>query len=206
MASDGRGYEDGAPPGHTGGFGEPDCTACHSDGEKNAPGGSIEVQGLPASYAPEETYAFAIVLRHPELASGGFQAAVRTAAGEPAGELRPSSERTQVVSEGGQPYLEHTREGTEADTDGRIQWAFEWRAPSTAESLVLNVAANAANDDISELGDYIYTLQEILSPAGARLTGDTGTTAAVAGEAGSRYPAETRWPTQDSVAGSSRKR
>jgi hypothetical protein len=164
VAADGRGYEEGAPPGHTGGFGEPDCTACHSDGEKNAPGGKLEIEGLPASYAPGKAYTLSIALRHPELASGGFQLAVRTAAGQPAGDLLPTSERTQVVADGGQSYLEHTGAGTEAGTDGRIQWEFEWLAPATQEQLVLNIAANAANDDISELGDFVYTLERLLSP------------------------------------------
>lgn len=161
-AAEGRAYEDGAPPAHTGGFGEPDCSACHSDGDKNAPGGELRVEGLPASYAPRESYRLSVVLRHPELASGGFQLAMRTAAGEAAGEFVPASERTQIVTEGGQRYLQHTREGTNTETDGRIRWDFAWRAPETQEPLVLNIAANAANDDISALGDYIYTLEVAL--------------------------------------------
>lgn len=176
-AAEGRGYEDGAAPGHTGGFGEPDCSACHSDGEKNAPDGELDVEGLPASYVPGHSYRLAVVLRHPELASGGFQLALRTAAGAPAGELVAASERTQIVTDAGQPYLQHTRKGTQTDTDGRIRWAFEWRTPETAEPLVLNLAANAANDDISELGDYIYTLEQTLqAAAGARPTGDSAVT------------------------------
>ncbi|HET6629200.1 MAG TPA: choice-of-anchor V domain-containing protein [Woeseiaceae bacterium] len=162
-----RGYEDGAPPGHTGGFGEPDCSACHSDNEKNAPAGSLVVEGWPAAYAPGKSYPLTLVLRHPELASGGFQLALRTADGQPAGELVAASDRLQVATEAGQPYLQHTREGTQTETGGRIRWEFEWRAPATGEPVVLNVAANAANDDLSSLGDHIYTLEEALAPVGA---------------------------------------
>lgn len=197
-AAEACGFVDGAPPAHTGGFGEPDCSACHSDGEKNAPKGELDVEGLPASYVPGHSYRLAIVLRHPELASGGFQLALRTAAGAVAGELIPASERTQIVTEAGQAYLQHTRKGAQADIEGSICWAFEWQAPETAEPLVLNLAANAANDDISELGDYIYTLEQTLQPAaGARHTGDTASTVAVARETCSY---------DGSVTGSRRKR
>ncbi len=160
-------YEDGAPPGHTGGFGEPDCSACHSDYERNAPAGELVIEGLPGQYTPGEVYRLTIVLQHPGLASGGFQLAMRGADGEPAGELVPGSGRMQVVTEAGQSYLQHTRAGTQAQTGGRIRWEFEWRAPHAAEPLVLHVAANAANDDLSALGDFIYTLETALRAAGA---------------------------------------
>jgi hypothetical protein len=166
-AAEASGYEDGAPPGHTGGFGEPDCSACHSDYEKNAPAGALAIEGWPADYAPGKSYALAIVLQHPELASGGFQLALRTAGGAPAGELAAASDRMQVVTEAGQTYLQHTRGGTQAEADGRIRWEFEWRAPGTAEPIVLNVAANAANDDFSSLGDFVYVLEKALHPVTA---------------------------------------
>lgn len=159
-AAEACGYEDGAPPGHTGGFGEPDCSACHSGFDSNVPAGKLAIEGLPAEYAPGETYRVAIVLQHPELASGGMQLAVRSEDGEPAGEVVPASERTQVVNEAGQAYLQHTRDGTRSGGDGCIRWEFDWRAPQAAESIVLNVAANAANDDFSSLGDFIYTLEK----------------------------------------------
>lgn len=158
-----HGYEDGAPPGHTGGFGEPDCTACHSDNETNAPAGSLVIEGWPAAYVPGESYALAIVLRHPELAAGGFQLALRTAAGAPAGEPVAASERVQVVTEAAQPYLQHSRAGTQTESEGRIRWEFEWRAPETGEPIVLHVAANATNNDFSALGDFIYTLEKKLT-------------------------------------------
>lgn len=160
----GLGYEDGAPPAHTGGFGEPDCSACHSDSRKNAPGGSLQVEGLPTTYVAGEQYRLSILLQHPDLASGGFQLALRTAGGEPAGELLSPSDRTQVITEAGQPYLQHTREGLRTDSDASISWELQWRAPESAEPVVLNIAANAANDDISALGDFIYTLERKLLP------------------------------------------
>lgn len=159
------GYEDGAPPGHTGGFGEPDCTACHSDNEPNAPGGTLEVGGLPARYVPGERYRVAVTLAHPDLEAGGFQLAFRTAAGAPAGRVSALDPRTGTVSAGAQRYVQQTPAGREAARDGRIAWEIEWRAPASGVPVVLHLAANAANDDLSELGDFIYTLERTLEPS-----------------------------------------
>lgn len=161
-------YEDGAPPGHTGGFGEPDCSLCHSDNEKNAPEGELNVDGLPRPFSPGELYELSIVLRHPELRSGGFQMTIRTADGQPAGKLEPVSGRTRVVSEAGRQYLQHSNDGRQTDRDGSIGWTFQWLAPEDGEPVVLNVAANAANDDLSALGDYIFTLEMKLETAADR--------------------------------------
>jgi hypothetical protein len=174
-------YEDGAPAGHTGGFGEPDCSACHSVSGDARSAGRLEIEGLPERYAPGELYELAIVLEHPDLKSGGFQLALRTENGEPAGQVRAVSPRTRVIGSGtGQRYLQHSREGLATDTDGRMRWEFRWRAPETGEPVVLNLAANAANDDLSALGDYILTLEKKLEartrgsgPAAAAFNGSS---------------------------------
>lgn len=159
-------YEDGAPPGHTGGFGEPDCSLCHSDNEKNILEGELHVDGLPKEFSPGEQYDLSIVLRHAELASGGFQLAIRTSDGQPAGNLKPISDRTRIVTKAGQPYLQHSRDGRQTDGEGSIRWMFQWQAPEDGEPVILNVAANAANDDISALGDYIFTLEKKIESTG----------------------------------------
>jgi hypothetical protein len=169
-------YEDGAPPGHTGGFGEPDCSLCHSDSEKNLPEGKLRVEGLPQGYSAGDRYELAVVLEHPDLQSGGFQLAVRSARGESVGELRPVSNRTQVVTEAGQSYLQHSEAGRTPVVNGVIRWIFHWTAPppGTSENapLYLHVAANAANDDVSALGDYVMTVEQVLKERPART--DTG--------------------------------
>jgi hypothetical protein len=158
-------YEDGAPPGHTGGFGEPDCALCHSDSDKNPPEGSLEIDGLPDRYSPGVRYDFAVVLQHPELRSGGFQLAIRSADAKPAGKVIAVSGRTRVVTEAGRSYLQHSKEGRKPERDGAIRWIVQWIAPwsaAPASTVYLHVAANAANDDISALGDYIFTLERVL--------------------------------------------
>lgn len=150
-------FEDGAPAGHTGGFGEPDCSACHSDYAPNPPEGRLEVRGWPERPVAGKSYRLILVLAHPELASGGFQLTVRTPEGAPAGELRPLTENTRVLSEDGTSYLQHAH--PERATGGCIDWELEWTAESSG-AAVLNAAANAANDDFSALGDYVLTLEK----------------------------------------------
>lgn len=157
-------YDNGAPPGHTGGFGEPDCTACHSDNDRNDAAGGLTVTGLPERYVPGESYRLSIVLEHPELEAGGFQLALRTAEGAAAGRVSPVDARTLAVTDGGREYLQHTSEGRRDTDEGRISWQLAWQAPATAVPVILNLAANAANDDLSALGDFIYTLQLELQP------------------------------------------
>lgn len=160
-------YEDGAPPGHTGGFGEPECSFCHSDRETNPPDGRLAIEGLPERYLPGRRYALAVLLEHPALQSGGYQLAFRSEEGEPAGQLAAASSGSEVVAGAEQVYLQHTASGRKAVEEGRIRWEFSWTAPgddgATAPGPVhIHVAGNAANDDASALGDRVFTLERVL--------------------------------------------
>ena len=159
-------YEDGAPAAHTGGFGEPDCSLCHSDSRKNIAGGKLDVVGLPLGVVAGAEYEMSVVLEHAGLRSGGFQLALRQPDGAPAGKLVSLSKRTQVVAATEQEYLQHTKEGLEAEDDGVIRWAFRWIAAGVTTPVYLHLAANAANDDASALGDYIFTLERELPVEG----------------------------------------
>jgi hypothetical protein len=155
-------FIEGPFPATTGGFGEPSCQQCHFDNPLNAPGARLGVSGFPRSYTPGRRYAIAVRLERPGLARGGFQLAVRYADGGPAGlqagRLAAPDNRVKVI-EAGDPavqYAEHTPAGTAA-TSGSLGWRVTWTAPAGAGGpVVLHVAANAANDDQSALGDFIY--------------------------------------------------
>ena len=155
-------YKDGPPPGHTGGFGEPTCRACHSDAGLNEPGGDLAISDAPAAFEPGRTYELEVVLRRAGMLRAGFQLAARVAegaaAGAPAGVLTPSDGRTAVVWDtvSHLGYIEHTTAGT-AVVSGAARWAVRWTAPAQARGAVaFHIAANAANDDDSPLGDFIY--------------------------------------------------
>lgn len=164
-------YREGPPPAHTGGFGEPTCAECHFGADLNDDAGSLTLDA-PATFQPGETYRLEVRLAHPELAAAGFQLAVRfpagKAAGTRAGRLAPVDGRTMVTvdSATGVGYGHHTPEGARLPESGPARWVLEWTAPDTAADVVVHAAANAANDDASEFGDFIFTVERRLHSGG----------------------------------------
>ncbi len=158
-------YSEGAPPAHTGGFGEPTCHRCHFDQPLNDAAGSLRLEGLPESYAPGGRYDLRIHVERAGLRKAGFQLASRFAAGprhgKQAGHLRAVDDRVAVVGAAASAveYAHHSREGSIVDPAGTSRWWIEWTAPETDEgsAVIFHLAANASNDDDSEFGDYIYT-------------------------------------------------
>ncbi|HEY3279815.1 MAG TPA: choice-of-anchor V domain-containing protein [Gemmatimonadales bacterium] len=157
-------YKDGPPPAHTGGFGEPTCRQCHADAELNDSGGSLLLGGLPGAYEPGRSYDVTVTLRRAGMLRAGFQLAARYAAGDrtgtQAGMLVPADRRTKVLRDtlSGVLYAEHSLVGTTVTAGGdSARWVLRWTAPGTSHGpVVLHVAANAANDDDSPFGDFIY--------------------------------------------------
>lgn len=177
-----RAYLTGPPPGHTGGFGEPDCTACHFDAPVNPEGGELRVGGLPDRYAPGKTYRLRVTLEAPELGRAGFQLAARFGKGDrrgtSAGTLTARDSTVQVISgdesDGdGEPeqdlhYVQHTEAGSGQParaSAGSYAWSVRWTAPKAPDGPVLfHASANAANDDASEFGDRVFTLEVRVNP------------------------------------------
>lgn len=164
-----------APPvGHTGGFGEPTCLACHSEFDLNPPGGVLGVDGLPNSYDPGARYRITVVFVSEGMTRAGFQAAFRfaegTTQGEQAGRVEPIDRRV-TVSVSDTPaveYVHHTESGTELADPELASWSFVWTAPNARGTIVLHVAANSANGDDSPLGDFVYTAVARIRPAVGR--------------------------------------
>jgi hypothetical protein len=163
-------FKEGPPPAHTGGFGEPTCRQCHSDAGLNDPGGRLALAGVPSAYQPGRTYELAVSLERAGMLRAGFQLAARFAAGagggaggeagRQAGALAPADDRTAVVFDSGTgiSYIEHTLVGTAlASGTAAARWTFRWTAPAApGGAVVMHLTANAANDDDSPLGDFIY--------------------------------------------------
>jgi hypothetical protein len=162
----GRAYPYGAPPGTTGGFGEPTCQMCHFGAELNDPAGSLTIEGLPARYTPGQAYRLIIRLRRPDMAAAGFQLSVRTPAGAQAGTLAPAggaSASVQVQTISRVQYAGHTDAGHRPPTPGAAEWPVVWTAPA-AGPVTFHASANAADDDRSPLGDWVYAVEGTAGP------------------------------------------
>jgi hypothetical protein len=166
-------FVDGPPLGVTGGSGEPSCHQCHFDNELNAPGGSIDVRGLPDVFAPGEGYRLTVTLARKDLETGGFQMTARFLEGKDkglkAGELRAAEERATVIENERRTmaYAQHTRMGTRATAVNTLTWRVDWIAPKVDGAVVFNVAAVAADGDISPFGDNVY-LGELITASRRR--------------------------------------
>lgn len=162
---------DGPPPGHTGGFGEPTCAACHEGGaDPGTPPARIELRA-PATFVPGRTYDIVVTVRRAALERAGFQLAARFAAGDDlsgrqAGSLAPrDSARVSLVRDTatGVWYARHTLAGNAANGAGR--WVVRWTAPAEARQVSFHAAALAANDDNSNFGDEVLTAAAAARPA-----------------------------------------
>ena len=162
LAALGAAFRDAPPPAYTGGFGEPTCRACHADAPLNEASGTLAIDGIPDRYQPGRTYELEVTLRRDGMRRAGFELAARLADGERAGTqagvVAPTDDRTVVALDSATrvAYLTHTLAGTSVAPGGTGRWTFRWTAPD-AGAVAFHVAANAANDDDSPLGDFIYT-------------------------------------------------
>lgn len=160
-------HAEGPPLGHTGGFGEPTCHACHDELELDADGsGQLELSGLPERYESGETYLLTVVLASDGMERAGFEAAVRFTGSPPpglqAGTLAAVDERTQVSYLGLTPvyYVRQTEAGSQGGAV--VSWTFTWTAPLSGGPVTVHLAANSANGDNSPLGDFILTWSDTI--------------------------------------------
>ncbi|MCC5905828.1 MAG: hypothetical protein JJU13_06470 [Balneolaceae bacterium] len=151
----------------TGGFGEQTCHSCHFDYDLNMEGGSLSVDGLPVAYKPGREYNITVTVQSEHLENGGFQLTSRFEGGSQAGSFSWDGDRLKYTPNVSDKikYLQHTREGTLPTGDRKVSWSFNWQAPECSdEDIIINIAANAGNDDDSAFGDWIYVKELFLKP------------------------------------------
>ena len=160
------------PAAHTGGFGEPDCTACHFDRAAIRDSNNLQLEGLPEAYEGGKTYDLTIRLADAAMHIAGFLMSARAAGtgprGIPGGSLVPVDARTATVVHGAPPleYLRSLASQVEPLAVPTAIWKLSWRAPESADSaVVFHLTANAGDGDESPFGDNIYRLEIILHSA-----------------------------------------
>lgn len=157
----------------TGAPGELTCsqTLCHFGNPVNGGGGTLTISGFPANYSPNQEVDVTIRISQSSRIRFGFQATVIDSTGKQAGTITlTDSSRTQVVpAQVGaniRQYVMHTFNGTTQTSANQGSWTFRWKAPSqSVGNITLYVASNAANNDGSESGDFIYTANATSQPA-----------------------------------------
>ena len=158
-------YASNPPLGHTGGFGEPTCRACHTDAALNDPDATLAIDGLPEQYTSVTVYRITVSVTGSGQGSNGFQASIRFAEGPQrglqAGYLSAIDSRVVVGSDTltAVQYAVHTAIGAEPVAAERGEWVVEWTSPRSGDAVVLHVAGNSANGDNSPFGDLIHTLE-----------------------------------------------
>ena len=162
------------------------CTACHGS---NVGDGSLALLGVPVGgYNPGATYTLTVRLADPGQLRWGFElVALTNAALTQAGTITVTDDVHTQLSDYPDPdpdYLKHTSDGTYPGTPGPTGWSFDWQAPTTGESITFYVAGNAANNNNSPFGDFIYLLQVPV----ASTTGIEPTTVPAVMFVGSSFP------------------
>src|SRR5439155_1800269 len=152
------GYITGPDPASNGIFGDTQACAtagCHVGNPVNATGGSLTLTGLPATWVPGQAYPLTVPVQRTGAILYGFQlSAVVDATNQQAGSFTPGSSRVKVITGGGIQYAEHSN----AQVQPGPTFTVTWTAPSTAVGKVrFNLAGNAANGNIQNTGDFIYT-------------------------------------------------
>ncbi len=154
----------GPPQGATGSaiFNQSSCAqaSCHA-GTANTGSGTLTLSGVPANYTLGQAYAFTVTLQQTGQRRWGFQLSARArSSGQTAGTLQAGADGfSQLQSLGGVQYIAHNAAGTRAGkADGPVSFQVRWTAPSSdVGEVVFSVAGNAANNDASNSGDFIYT-------------------------------------------------
>jgi len=160
-------FRSNPPLGHTGGFGEPTCQACHLDAALNHPDATLSIEGLPDRYVAGAVYLITVSITGVGQGRNGFQASIRFADGPQrglqAGELHPADRRVLVGADTltAVQYAVHSEIGAEPVSAERGEWVVEWTAPQSSSSVVLHVVGNSANGDDSPFGDLIHTLERM---------------------------------------------
>jgi len=125
-----------------------------------------------STYTPGVLKKVTVTITDPNARRWGFQASPRVAsspADTGAGTVSPLDEKTQIIAtEGTRQWITHTSEGTRPGTTGPTSFEFNWTPPATDVGAVdFYVAANAANNNGNNQGDFIYTTKGTLTPSGA---------------------------------------
>lgn len=162
----------GAPVSSTGAPNEASCakSGCHDDNSINSGKATLSLQigDSIANYIPGKTYSLKIKIAEQTVTRFGFQIVALNQNNVNAGKFQITDQaRTQLISNHleltDREYVTYTFAGTDG-TNGASEWSVDWTAPTTnIGPISFYVAGVSADDDMSDKGDYVYTIHKILN-------------------------------------------
>jgi uncharacterized protein (TIGR03437 family) len=184
-------------------------SGCHTGTAVNAGGGSVTVT-FPSNltYTPGATQHLVVTIDDSKERRWGFELTARLDSDvtKTAGSFSPTDKRTQLMCSSRDlvqqlnfnttcpanlplEYIEHTLAGYSAIQANPGKYEFDWNPPATdVGSVTIYVAANAANGDLTQNGDHIYTATYSLAAAGAAAPSPTISSGGVLNAASQAIP------------------
>jgi hypothetical protein len=145
------------------------CRYCHSDNALNASGGTLAIKLLDGNnevteWVANKQYNLNVSISKPGAVKYGFEiSAKKGATSTNIGTFSPGT-ASQFVSGTNGTYITH-------DGPGAGNWTFSWTAPAaSSDPITFYVAANAANDDNQNTGDFIYTAKKTITSSPASIS------------------------------------
>jgi len=180
----------GPDPGKSGAPGESTCaeSGCHEGTALNGGGGGrVTIDAGGSTYTPGVKQRISVTVSDPAQRRWGFQLTARLSSNSKtrAGILAAVDGNTQVLCAAANllevpcnanptlQFIEHTLSGNIITAVGAGRtYQFDWTPPATDMGpVILYAAGNAANGNMLETGDHIYTTTLTLNPASACPTG-----------------------------------
>ncbi len=154
-----RALRSGAPAFATGAPGEQTCAACHTGNPVNDASGSLVIVA-PENYVPGSTVDLVIRAQRSGARRFGFEITALDSANQPAGTFDVSGPGIQLAV-GSSHHVTHD---PAADATDEFEWTVPWEAPASGTGdVTFYAAANTANGDFSNFGDFIFTTQQSAS-------------------------------------------
>ncbi len=151
------------------------CVNCHDTFENvNVGPGNVTVGSVPSVYTPGQQYTLTVTVQQAGRSRFGFQLTSIDSSGNRAGTLAPINSDTQLnalTGTGDRQYIQHTESGTTQTSASMRIWQIRWTAPATdVGTVTFYVAGNAANNNGTNQGDYIYTNRALTESATSNVT------------------------------------
>ena len=133
-------------------------SGCHNDFPANAGEGSVSITGLPAEWTPGVLYPLQVSVSHSGASLYGFQMTAVDSTGAQAGGFAIGMGTAIQSGSVGGKTIEHMQHSFASPNN---TFSFRWTAPETSSTgaVRFNVAANAANGNFNQFGDFIYSTE-----------------------------------------------